>query len=182
MGLAAAPFGVHRMFLGFNEVVIDISPTHVQWAASLFAKHTAIRANTLVDLVVYDRPSYRTRFTLIYILFSFSFQTRIRLRTGTNTNGILSTVCFIYNNANWSEREVMDMFGVRFFGHPDIRRLLADYGFWGFPGRRDFPLIGTLELLFSNISLRVSRVRLDYYGTSISQLIMNPYQKTLCQS
>lgn len=95
-----APLGVYGVALGYNEVIIDINPAQVHVAAVLFAKHTAIRANTLIDLIVYDRPGFHSRFTVIYVLLSHSFQTRIRLRTAISAARTLVTICFIFSNAN----------------------------------------------------------------------------------
>lgn len=159
VGCILDSYGAFRVFLSFNEITLDVCYTQLRAAAFVCCKHSAIRANTLVDLVAYDRPEYLARFSVIYVLFSVDFQTRIRLRTQTDTYVPLNSLCSLFDNANWAEREVMDMFGVRFYGHPDMRRLLCDYGFWGYPGRRDFPATGLLDFVFMPSESRVSRIK-----------------------
>lgn len=118
----------------------------------------------LIDLVIYDRPQNRARFAVIYVLGSVLLQTRVRLRTLTRGRRAIYTLVQLFANANWLEREAMDMFGLCFSGHPDLRRILNDYGFWGFPGRRDFPNTGAAELLFSLTEFRVFRLNMTFAG------------------
>lgn len=137
------------------------------WA--FFLKYnTSFRTRLLVDVVVYDRPTYTSRFIITYILFSTLLQTGFRLRAATDTRRALSTLADLFANANWTEREAMDMFGVHFRGHPDLRRLLGDYGFCGFPGRRDFPLSGTAENKYSHTESRVIRLEVAISTMSLN--------------
>jgi NADH:ubiquinone oxidoreductase subunit C len=106
-------------------------------------------------MIMVDEPGIKKRFTLNYCFLStmFNFRYTLSLRTKgfesiLNKNAI-STITGIYNSARWSEREVWDMFGVFFSGNNDLRRILTDYGFYGFPLRKDFPLIGFSELYFN---------------------------------
>ena len=97
------------------------------------------------------------RFAVVYHLLSLHHNFRLRLRvfTGTSNPPILKSVVDIWNGANWFEREVFDLFGVLFEGHPDLRRILTDYGFIGHPFRKDFPLIGNVEVSYDAAEGRV---------------------------
>jgi NADH-quinone oxidoreductase subunit C len=98
------------------------------------------------------------RFAVIYHLLSLRHNTRVRLRvfTGTDNPPVIRSVVDIWNSANWFEREVFDMFGILFEGHPDLRRILTDYGFIGHPFRKDFPLIGNVEVSYDTEKGRVA--------------------------
>lgn len=85
---------------------------------------------------------------MVYNLLSIRFNSRIRVKTYTDEATPLDTSCEVYAGANWYEREIYDMFGVYFLGHPDLRRILTDYGFVGHPFRKDFPLSGYIEVIF----------------------------------
>ena len=99
----------------------------------------------LIDITALDIPTKVYRFEVVYILLSLHFNSRIRIRTYTNELTALDSATIIYNSANWAEREIWDMFGIFFNDHPDLRRILTDYGFEGHPFRKDFPLSGFVE-------------------------------------
>ena len=103
-----------------------------------------------IDLIVYDQPGKRYRFTVIYYLLSVLYNTRIHLVSQLGDFHGLDTVYMLYKSINWSEREVWDMFGILFYYHPDLRRILTDYGFSGFPLRKNFPVTGYKELFYSD--------------------------------
>lgn len=123
-----------------------------------------LQFNMCVDLVVYDRPGKVSRFTVIYYLLSTVFNVRFHLVTQISARNPLETASFLFSSLNWSEREVWDMFGILFLFHRDLRRILTDYGFLGFPIRKDFPLSGYKEILY-NDSLK----RLVYRAVELSQ-------------
>lgn len=105
-----------------------------------------------MDIIAYDQPGKVYRFTIIYYILSLTYNSRLQLITQTNEIKGLDSVIMLYSSANWSEREVYDMYGILFLYHPDIRRILTDYGFTGFPLRKDFPLTGYHELVYSDYS------------------------------
>ena len=105
-----------------------------------------------MDIVAYDQPGKVYRFTVIYYLLSLTYNNRLQLITQTNELKGLDSAVMLYSSANWSEREVYDMYGIMFLYHPDLRRILTDYGFSGFPLRKDFPLTGYQELVYSDYS------------------------------
>lgn len=105
-----------------------------------------------MDIIAYDQPGKVYRFTVIYYLLSLTYNNRLQLVTQTNELKGLESAVMLYSSANWSEREVYDMYGILFLHHPDLRRILTDYGFAGFPLRKDFPLTGYYELVYSDYS------------------------------
>lgn len=114
----------------------------------------------LIDIVVSDVPGKRNRFSICYLLLSHFYNTRLCLITKINEITPLPSVNYLFESANWLEREVWDMFGIFFSGHPDLRRILTDYGFSGHPLRKEFPLTGFKELSYIDHiqNLRYDRV------------------------
>ena len=110
--------------------------------------HSFFKYNVLVDLACIDNLKNNNRFILNYILLSISYNCRLVLSVELNNNNIIQSISNIYSGANWLEREVFDMFGIFFFDHKDLRRILTDYGFNGYPFRKDFPLNGFFEIRY----------------------------------
>ena len=109
----------------------------------------------LTDLTAVDYPNRPYRFEMVYQLLSITQNQRLRLLVAVDEGAVVPSVISIFNAANWAEREVWDMFGVFFSGHPDLRRLLTDYGFEGHPLRKDFPLTGYVEVRYDDTQRRV---------------------------
>lgn len=104
---------------------------------------------TLIDLFGADMLGIRSpRFEIIYVLLSYKLNNRIIVKVAINDDEEVPTSCSVYSAANWYEREVFDMYGIKFTNHPDLRRILTDYDFEGFPLRKDFPLTGYKEVRF----------------------------------
>lgn len=131
--------------------------TAVDWLGR--ANNTKFESNKLsnisLDLRISRVLSLDSRFCLVYNLLSTRFNSRLLVKTFIGINDFISSVTPLYNSGNWWEREVWDMFGIFFSGHPDLRRLLTDYGFRGFPLRKDFPLSGYTENRYDENSKRV---------------------------
>jgi len=124
--------------------------------------HSFTLFQTLTDLTAVDFLVSRNRFKVVYNVLSISFSNRMLIYTKTNETQPLDSVIVIFDDANWLERETWDMFGVVFNKHPDLRRILTDYGFEGHPLKKDFPLTGFVEVFYSdnNKSLLYSPVSL----------------------
>ena len=110
-------------------------------------KNTKFRQ--LIDITAVDYPENAQRFKLVYLFLSHEFNQRIILSYLINEKEVIPSLTSIFPAANWMEREVFDMYGVKFKGHPDLRRILTDYGFEGHPLRKDFPLTGHTEVRYS---------------------------------
>jgi len=112
-------------------------------------------------LFAVDYPERKQRFEVVYQLLSLTFNRRIRLKILIEDNATVPSVISIFSAANWYEREVWDMYGISFDDHPDLRRLLTDYGFYGHPLRKDFPLTGFVELRYDPEEQRVGYGAVD---------------------
>ena len=109
----------------------------------------------LIDITAVDHPENTQRFKMIYLFLSHEFNQRIILSYLIGENEVIPSLTSIYPAANWMEREVFDMYGVKFKDHPDLRRILTDYGFEGYPLRKDFPLTGHTEVRYSEDQKKV---------------------------
>ncbi len=111
--------------------------------------------STLVDITAVDYPGREARFDIVYHFLSMYQNHRIRVRAAVREDEIVPSITSIHPAANWFEREVFDMFGIIFSGHPDLRRILTDYGFRGYPLRKDFPTTGYSEVRYDEAQKRV---------------------------
>ena len=117
--------------------------------------HTYTRVQVLIEICGVDYPSKKRRFEVVYNLMSIRYNSRIRVQTNADEVTRISSVVSLFPAAGWYEREVWDMFGVSFINHPDLRRILTDYGFEGHPLRKDFPLSGYVEVRYDDPEKRV---------------------------
>ena len=117
--------------------------------------NTYTKFKQLIDITAVDYPENNKRFKLVYFLLSHEFNKRIKLEYFVNDNELVSSLTPIFPAANWMEREVFDMYGIKFKDHPDLRRILTDYGFEGHPLRKDFPLTGHNEVRYSQEEKKV---------------------------
>uniref|UniRef100_G8E8V5 NADH dehydrogenase [ubiquinone] iron-sulfur protein 3 n=2 Tax=Silene conica TaxID=39875 RepID=G8E8V5_SILCO len=117
--------------------------------------HSYTRYEVLVDICGVDYPSRKLRFEVVYNLLSTRFNSRIRIQSSADEVSRIPSVVSLFPSANWCEREVWDMFGISFINHPDLRRILTDYGFEGHPLRKDFPLSGYVEVRYDDPEKRV---------------------------
>jgi NADH-quinone oxidoreductase subunit C len=113
------------------------------------------RFSTLVDITAVDYPERPTRFDVVYHFLSMYQNARIRVRVAAREEDFVPSIIDVHPSANWFEREVYDMFGIIFSGHPDLRRILTDYGFRGYPLRKDFPTTGYTEVRYDEALKRV---------------------------
>ena len=114
-----------------------------------------LKFSQLTDITAVDYPEKEKRFKLVYLLLSHQFNQRIVIDYNIGEKEIVTSISSIFPSANWMEREVFDMYGINFKDHPDLRRILTDYGFEGYPLRKDFPLTGHNEVRYSEESKKV---------------------------
>jgi NADH:ubiquinone oxidoreductase subunit C len=112
--------------------------------------HSLTQCKNLVELTASDQPTGNLRFYVTYFLLSISYNTRVRVSVQTNEMLPIVSATSIFNSANWMEREAFDLFGLFFVNHPDLRRILTDYGFVGHPLRKDFPLSGFTDIFYND--------------------------------
>ena len=138
-----------------NQLYIDINKDDLIDVILFLktSKHTKFRQ--LIDITAVDYPEEMQRFKMVYLLLSHEFNQRIILSYYINENEVISSLTSIFPSANWMEREVFDMYGINFKDHPDLRRILTDYGFEGYPLRKDFPLTGHSEVRYSEDQKKV---------------------------
>lgn len=129
-----------------DELEIMIAPEGVVPVLSFLQGHHNCQFTSLADIGGMDIPSRQNRFEVIYNLLSINFNSRVRVKTYTDELTPIDSCCEVFEGANWYEREVHDMYGVFFYAHPDLRRILTEYGFVGHPFRKDFPLTGYTEV------------------------------------
>jgi NADH-quinone oxidoreductase subunit C len=130
-----------------NEDLIDVT---------LFIKtNNEMKFRQLIDITTVDYPEKKQRFKMVYLFLSHEFNQRILLTYFINENEVVPSLTNIFPSSNWMEREVFDMYGVKFKDHPDLRRILTDYGFEGHPLRKDFPLTGHTEVRYSEDEKKV---------------------------
>lgn len=142
------------------EIIIESFYFEILNIILILIKKTNFRFNKVSDIVIYDRPSFKIRFIVNYILSNANREFKLRVRFSVNsTINIIMSISEILNICSWAEREAMDLFGLKFLGHRDMRRILGDYGIWGFPGRKDYPLVGIYSYFYVINFLRVFRVR-----------------------
>ncbi len=138
-----------------NEITFYIFPEYIVPFLFYLKNHVNTQFKVLIDITAVDYPSRILRFTIVYNLLSISYNARIRVKTCVNEVNLVSSVTSLYFSAGWWEREVYDMFGIFFSNHPDLRRILTDYGFQGHPLRKDFPLSGFVEVRYDDSFKRV---------------------------
>ena len=151
----AFPDDVVRQGLINGELVVEVQATGLLRLARFLRDDANCLFKQLVDVCGVDYPEREKRFEVVYNLLSLKHNLRIRLKVLTDEDRPVPSVCGIWPAANWYEREVWDLYGVFFSDHPDLRRLLTDYGFDGHPMRKDFPLTGYVELRYDEEQRRV---------------------------
>ena len=138
-----------------NQLYINIDCEDLIDVTLFIKSNKNTKFRQLIDITVVDYPEKTQRFKLVYLFLSHEFNQRIILSYLINENELIPSLTSIYPAANWMEREVFDMYGVKFKDHPDLRRILTDYGFEGHPLRKDFPLTGHTEVRYSEDQKKV---------------------------
>ncbi|MCQ0092616.1 NADH-quinone oxidoreductase subunit C [Roseovarius sp. M141] len=138
-----------------GELTVDVALSSIRGLVEFLKTDSTCRFSTLVDITAVDYPERAKRFDVVYHFLSMYQNQRIRLRVAARADDMVPSITEIHRSANWFEREVFDMFGLLFSGHPDLRRILTDYGFRGHPLRKDFPTSGYTEVRYDEAQKRV---------------------------
>lgn len=138
-----------------GELVVHVSPAGLPNFIEHIKTQRDAKFSSLVDITAVDYPSREKRFELVYHFLSMYTNQRIRIKASVHEDEVVPSITSIHPSADWFEREVFDMYGIMFSGHPDLRRILTDYGFKGYPLRKDFPTTGYNELRYDEVEKRV---------------------------
>jgi len=152
---AALPEEVTRVEDAYGELMLWTTPESLIKVLTFLRNDQNCQFRQVVDITAVDYPDREARFEVVYNLLSFKHNHRIRLKLATDEATPVPSAVLLFSVANWFEREVWDLFGVFFSDHPDLRRILTDYGFEGHPLRKDFPLTGYVEVRYDEDQKRV---------------------------
>jgi NADH-quinone oxidoreductase subunit C len=141
--------------VAYRELTVTAHLPQIAGALTYLRDHPDYQFQQLIELTGVDYPQRERRFDIVYLLLSLTKNTRVRVKVETDEDTPAPTVTGVYPNADWYEREAFDMYGIFFEGHPDLRRILTDYGFHGHPLRKDFPMTGYVELRYDDELKRV---------------------------
>jgi NADH-quinone oxidoreductase subunit C len=141
--------------ISHDELNMDVAPASIADFVDFLKVDRNCRFSSLVDITAVDYPGRDKRFDVVYHFLSMYRNQRIRLRVAIREDEMVQSITDTHPSANWFEREVFDMFGILFSGHPDLRRILTDYGFRGHPLRKDFPTTGYTEVRYDEAQKRV---------------------------
>ena len=141
--------------IAHGELTLMVAPSALPALVRFLKTDPTCRFSSLVDITAVDHPERRARFDMVYHFLSMYRNQRIRLKAAVREDEMVPSITEAHPSANWFEREVFDMFGILFSGHPDLRRLLTDYGFRGHPLRKDFPTTGYVEVRYDEAAKRV---------------------------
>lgn len=138
-----------------DELIISLNFKDIKTSLLILRDHSSYQCKILTAISGVDYPFKPKRFEIVYELLSIRYNTRIRVKTYVNEMESIDSINQIHSTANWWEREIWDLFGIYFNDHPDLRRLLTDYGFDGYPLRKDFPLSGYQEVRYDEKHKRI---------------------------
>ena len=141
--------------IAFGELTLTVALSDLVALVGDLKTDPACKFSTLIDITAVDYPQDVDRFEIVYLFLSMYTNARIRVKTRVADGGMVPSIIDVHPAANWAEREIFDMFGVIFSGHPDLRRILTDYGFRGHPLRKDFPTTGYTEVRYDEALKRV---------------------------
>ncbi|CED84995.1 nadh-ubiquinone oxidoreductase 304 kda subunit precursor [Phaffia rhodozyma] len=153
--LSCMPKYISQFSVYKDELVLYTAPDGIVPVIHFLRDHSQTYFKSVMDITAVDYPSRTNRFEVVYNLLSIQHQARIRVKTWADEVSPVPSITSLFRGADWYEREVWDMFGVFFVGHPDLRRVLTDYGFEGHPLRKDFPLTGYTEVRYDEEKKRV---------------------------
>jgi NADH-quinone oxidoreductase subunit C len=161
-----------------HAMIVECLPEHIVRVLSFLRDDSRCQFKVFVDICGVDYPEREKRFEVVYNLLSLRHNSRILVKVATDEATIVPSVTGVFSGANWFEREVWDMYGIPFADHPDLRRILSDYGFDGHPLRKDFPLTGYVEVRYD-----IEKKRVVYEPVSLPQEFrkfdfLSPWERT----
>jgi len=143
-------------YISNKSIIIKTTPKYLTPLIIFLKHHTETGFLQLIDISVIDNIKAKLRFEVVYQLLSIKYNQRLILCVSIDDNNSLASITAQFPSANWYEREAWDIFGIFFVNHPDLRRILTDYGFKGHPLRKDFPLTGFIEVRYNDYSKRIA--------------------------
>lgn len=146
---------VIRTDIAFGELMLTVHGARIESVLMFLRDDSRCKFQVLIDICGVDYPEREDRFDVVYNLLSLKLNQRVRIKVATDRETPVPSVVQVFPAANWFEREAWDMYGIMFSSHPDLRRILTDYGFEGHPLRKDFPLTGHVEVRYSEDEKRV---------------------------
>ena len=149
------PEAVVSTTIACGELTVVANLANLEALVEFLRDDASCRFSTLVDITAVDHPERAQRFDMVYHFLSMYRNQRIRVKVAVREEEMVPSITDLHPSANWFEREVFDMFGILFSGHPDLRRILTDYGFRGYPLRKDFPTTGYTEVRYDEALKRV---------------------------
>jgi len=152
LGLTTA---IKKSKINFGQLIIEINVEDLYSTILYLKTNNKCRFKQLIDITAVDYPSKENRFKIVYFFLSHENNLRVMVCINIDEKKKLPSITKIFPSANWMEREVFDMYGIKFKNHPDLRRILTDYNFKGFPLRKDFPLTGFNEVRYSEKEKKV---------------------------
>ena len=162
----------------FNQLQISISANQILDVVDFIKNDEACEFRQITDIAGVDFPERTKRFDVIYHFLSFKHNIRLRIKITTSEDETISSITSIFPAANWFEREAFDMYGIQFKDHPDLRRILTDYGFEGYPLRKDFPLSGNVEIRYDEIDKKIIHEPVNLQQDFRSFDIQSPWERT----
>ena len=146
---------VKKSEINFSQLFIDVDVEDLSSTILFLKTNNKCRFKQLIDITAVDYPEKEERFKIVYLLLSHENNFRIIINININEKTTVPSITKIFPSANWMEREVFDMYGISFKDNPDLRRILTDYGFEGYPLRKDFPLTGHTEVRYDDLEKKV---------------------------
>lgn len=152
---SSIPFFIEKSTISKSEICIYTQPNNLKKLMTFLKYYTNAQFKQVSEITAVDYPERDKRFEVVYVLLSVRFNTRLLVKVSIDELTSLPSIVDIFPSAGWAERETWDMFGIFFTGNPDLRRILTDYGFEGYPLRKDFPLSGYVEVRYDSTKKRV---------------------------
>ena len=146
---------INNGLIKFGQIQINVSVDDLMPTLEFLKDSESCQFRQLTDIAGVDFPEREKRFDVIYHFLSFKYNARVRVKTQISENESIHSITQLFPAANWFEREAFDMYGIQFTDHPDLRRILTDYGFEGYPLRKDFPLTGNVEVRYDQMERKV---------------------------